>query len=187
MYAIRSYYEIEAEAVHVHFQHPVAQGVHDQLEHARMAHVQGVAAACVVHVVARVLRAQAVVGGVVDAPEAEGRPQVVALGGVVVDHVEDVITSYSIHYTKLYEFKAMVRRLHAEGIEVILDVVYNHTAEGNHLGPTLSFRGIDNASYYRLVADDPRYYMDYTGCGNTRITSYNVCYTKLLRWTALRA
>jgi len=65
------------------------------------------------------------------------------------------------------EFKSMVRALHAEGIEVILDVVYNHTAEGNHLGPTLSFRGIDNASYYRLVGDKPRYYMDYTGCGNT--------------------
>ncbi len=65
------------------------------------------------------------------------------------------------------EFKMMVRALHAAGLEVILDVVYNHTAEGNHLGPTFSFRGIDNASYYRLVADDPRYYMDYTGCGNT--------------------
>ena len=65
------------------------------------------------------------------------------------------------------EFKRMVRALHAAGIEVILDVVYNHTAEGNHLGPTLSLRGIDNASYYRLVADDPRYYMDFTGCGNT--------------------
>ncbi len=65
------------------------------------------------------------------------------------------------------EFKSMVRNLHKAGIEVILDVVYNHTAEGNHMGPTLSFRGIDNAAYYRLVADDPRYYMDYTGCGNT--------------------
>lgn len=65
------------------------------------------------------------------------------------------------------EFKTMVKTLHSAGIEVILDVVYNHTAEGNHLGPTLSFRGIDNASYYRLVADDKRYYMDYTGCGNT--------------------
>jgi glycogen operon protein len=64
------------------------------------------------------------------------------------------------------EFKTMVRRLHSAGIEVILDVVYNHTAEGSHLGPTLSFRGIDNAAYYRL-AQDPRYYMDYTGCGNT--------------------
>ena len=64
------------------------------------------------------------------------------------------------------EFKRMVRALHAEGLEVILDVVYNHTAEGNHLGPTLSLKAIDNASYYRL-ADDPRYYMDFTGCGNT--------------------
>jgi len=65
------------------------------------------------------------------------------------------------------EFKTMVKTLHSAGIEVILDVVYNHTAEGNHLGPTLSFRGIDNASFYRLVGDDKRYYMDYTGCGNT--------------------
>jgi glycogen operon protein len=65
------------------------------------------------------------------------------------------------------EFKMMVRGLHAAGLEVILDVVYNHTAEGNHLGPSLSFRGIDNASYYRLTAKDRRYYMDYTGCGNT--------------------
>jgi len=65
------------------------------------------------------------------------------------------------------EFKRMVRGLHAAGIEVILDVVYNHTAEGNQMGPTLSLRGIDNAAYYRLRADDPRYYMDFTGCGNT--------------------
>lgn len=65
------------------------------------------------------------------------------------------------------EFKTMVRNLHSAGLEVILDVVYNHTAEGNHLGPTLSFRGIDNAAYYRLTAHDRRYYMDYTGCGNT--------------------
>jgi glycogen operon protein len=65
------------------------------------------------------------------------------------------------------EFKTLVRTLHREGIEVILDVVYNHTGEGNHLGPTLCFRGIDNAAYYRLVADDERYYMDYTGTGNT--------------------
>src|SRR5678809_1409487 len=64
------------------------------------------------------------------------------------------------------EFKTMVRSLHAAGLEVILDVVYNHMAEGNHLGPTLSFRGIDNTTYYRLVADNNRYYMDYTGCGN---------------------
>jgi glycogen operon protein len=65
------------------------------------------------------------------------------------------------------EFKTLVKTLHREGIEVILDVVYNHTAEGNHLGPTICFRGIDNASYYRLVGDDQRFYMDYTGCGNT--------------------
>jgi glycogen operon protein len=65
------------------------------------------------------------------------------------------------------EFRSMVRSLHAAGLEVILDVVYNHTAEGNHLGPTLGFRGIDNAAYYRLTGDNPRYYMDYTGTGNT--------------------
>ena len=65
------------------------------------------------------------------------------------------------------EFKAMVRALHAAGIEVILDVVYNHTAEGDETGPTLCFRGIDNAGYYRLLPDDPRRYADYTGCGNT--------------------
>ena len=65
------------------------------------------------------------------------------------------------------EFKSMVRSLHQAGIEVILDVVYNHTAEGNHLGPTISFRGIDNAGYYRLVEDDLQFYMDYTGTGNT--------------------
>jgi len=68
---------------------------------------------------------------------------------------------------QVVEFKTMVKSLHRAGIEVILDVVYNHTAEGNHLGPALSFRGIDNSSYYRLVPDDRRYYMDYTGCGNT--------------------
>jgi len=67
----------------------------------------------------------------------------------------------------IQEFKRMVRTFHQAGIEVIIDVVYNHTAEGNHQGPTLSLRGIDNAAYYRLVDDDPRYYMDYTGCGNT--------------------
>nr|WP_244176190.1 glycogen debranching protein GlgX [Gordonia lacunae] len=65
------------------------------------------------------------------------------------------------------EFKAMVREFHNAGIEVILDVVYNHTAEGNHLGPTVSFRGIDNAAYYRLVDGDPEMYMDYTGTGNS--------------------
>lgn len=68
---------------------------------------------------------------------------------------------------QVQEFKAMVKSLHAAGIEVILDVVYNHTAEGNHLGPTLSMRGIDNEAYYRLEADDKRYYTDYTGTGNS--------------------
>ena len=68
---------------------------------------------------------------------------------------------------QVLEFKAMVRSLHEAGIEVILDVVYNHTAEGNHLGPMLSFRGIDNPAYYRLVADDRRYYFDTTGTGNS--------------------
>jgi glycogen operon protein len=65
------------------------------------------------------------------------------------------------------EFKGMVKALHRAGIEVILDVVYNHTAEGNQLGPMLAFKGVDNASYYRLVPDDPRYYMDFTGTGNS--------------------
>ncbi|HEY1758507.1 MAG TPA: glycogen debranching protein GlgX [Bryobacteraceae bacterium] len=65
------------------------------------------------------------------------------------------------------EFKSMVKSLHRAGIEVILDVVYNHTAEGNHLGPTLSFKGVDNCAYYRVMQDEPRYYMDYTGTGNT--------------------
>ncbi len=68
---------------------------------------------------------------------------------------------------QVQEFKGMVRAMHDAGIEVILDVVYNHTAEGNHLGPTLSFKGIDNEAYYRLVDDDQQYYMDYTGTGNS--------------------
>jgi isoamylase len=68
---------------------------------------------------------------------------------------------------QVQEFKQMVKALHEASIEVILDVVYNHTAEGNHLGPMLSFRGIDNAAYYRLMADDRRHYMDYTGTGNS--------------------
>jgi glycogen operon protein len=68
---------------------------------------------------------------------------------------------------QVLEFKGMVRALHEAGIEVILDVVYNHTAEGNHLGPTLSFKGIDNQAYYRLVEDDKQYYMDTTGTGNS--------------------
>lgn len=70
------------------------------------------------------------------------------------------------------EFKEMVKALHKAGIEVILDVVYNHTAEGNHLGPTLSFKGVDNASYYRLT-EDKRFYMDYTGTGNTLNTAFS--------------
>jgi isoamylase len=68
---------------------------------------------------------------------------------------------------RISEFKTMVKVLHSAGIEVFLDVVYNHTAEGNQLGPTLEFRGIDNASYYRLSAENPRYYIDFTGTGNT--------------------
>jgi isoamylase len=75
------------------------------------------------------------------------------------------------------EFKAMVKALHAAGIEVILDVVYNHTAEGSHLGPTLSLRGIDNRVYYRRVDGDERYYMDYTGCGN----SLNLLHSRTLQ------
>jgi glycogen operon protein len=71
------------------------------------------------------------------------------------------------HGEQVREFKGMVKALHRAGIEVILDVVYNHTAEGNHLGPMLSFRGVDNFAYYRLVPDDLRHYMDYTGTGNT--------------------
>jgi glycogen operon protein len=75
------------------------------------------------------------------------------------------------------EFKKMVRSLHAAGIEVILDVVYNHTPEGNQMGPTLSLRGIDNASYYRLSPEDRRYYMDFTGCGN----SLNMTHPRVLQ------
>ena len=75
--------------------------------------------------------------------------------------------SYRGGHRAVNEFKAMVRALHAAHIEVILDVVYNHTAEGNHLGPTLAFRGIDNPSYYRLVDGQPRFYSDSTGTGNS--------------------
>ena len=77
----------------------------------------------------------------------------------------------------LSEFKTMVKALHSAGLEVILDVVYNHTAEGNQLGPTLSFRGIDNQAYYRLVPENPRYYMDYTGTGN----SLNMLHPRVLQ------
>ncbi|MBA3387698.1 MAG: glycogen debranching protein GlgX, partial [Chthoniobacterales bacterium] len=75
------------------------------------------------------------------------------------------------------EFKGMVRNLHAAGIEVILDVVYNHTGEGNHLGATLSFRGVDNEAYYRLMPEDPRIYMDFTGTGNT----FNLLHSRTLQ------
>jgi glycogen operon protein len=71
------------------------------------------------------------------------------------------------HGDEVREFKGMVKALHRAGIEVILDVVYNHTAEGNHLGPMLSFKGVDNQTYYRLMPDDPRFYMDFTGTGNS--------------------
>jgi glycogen operon protein len=90
----------------------------------------------------------------------------------------------NLHYTaaniaqdSVQQFKTMVRVLHAVGIEVILDVVYNHTAEGNQLGPTLSMRGIDNASYYRLSPEDRRYYVDFTGTGN----SLNVQHPRVLQ------
>jgi glycogen operon protein len=76
-------------------------------------------------------------------------------------------SEYSATGMQVPEFKGMVKALHRAGIEVILDVVYNHTAEGNHLGPMVSFRGVDNESYYRLVPETPRFYMDYTGTGNT--------------------
>ena len=76
---------------------------------------------------------------------------------------------------QVVEFKTMVKTLHRAGLEVILDVVYNHTGEGNHLGPTLCFRGIDNVAYYRLHDDDRRWYVDYTGCGNTLNTGHLMC------------
>jgi isoamylase len=83
---------------------------------------------------------------------------------------------YAASHT-VQEFKSMVKRLHTAGIEVILDVVYNHTAEGSHLGPTLSLRGIDNQAYYRLVPDDLRHYLDFTGCGN----SLNMIHPRVLQ------
>ncbi|HEY9886920.1 MAG TPA: glycogen debranching protein GlgX, partial [Candidatus Obscuribacterales bacterium] len=89
-------------------------------------------------------------------------------------------SGYSVagsHGEQVREFKEMVKALHREGIEVILDVVYNHTGEGNQFGPTVAFRGIDNEAYYRLVPDLPRYYMDFTGCGN----SLNVCHPQVLK------
>lgn len=78
----------------------------------------------------------------------------------------------------LAEFKTMIKRLHDAGIEVLLDVVYNHTAEGDQMGPTLSFKGIDNASYYRLQPDNRRYYINDTGCGNT----LNLIHPRVYRW-----
>lgn len=90
---------------------------------------------------------------------------------------ESSYSSSGVNGGQVNEFKTMVRNLHAAGIEVILDVVYNHSAEGNHLGPTLSFRGIDNANYYRLTPDQPRYYMDFTGTGNT----FNVMHPRVLQ------
>ncbi|MEO0646063.1 MAG: glycogen debranching protein GlgX [Cyanobacteria bacterium J06650_10] len=83
----------------------------------------------------------------------------------------------SVEGHQVREFKSMVKALHKEGIEVILDVVYNHTGEGNHLGPTFSLKGIDNAAYYRLVESSPRHYMDFTGCGN----SLNVRHPQVLK------
>jgi glycogen operon protein len=83
----------------------------------------------------------------------------------------------SIPQDAVQQFKMMVAAFHAAGIEVILDVVYNHTAEGNHLGPTLSLRGIDNVAYYKLAPEDQRFYMDYTGCGN----SLNVRHPRVLQ------
>jgi glycogen operon protein len=84
--------------------------------------------------------------------------------GFFAPHVEYATSGFGRQVT---EFKTMVKRFHRAGIEVILDVVYNHTGEGNHLGPTLCLRGVDNASYYRLVPDNKRFYMDFTGCGNS--------------------
>jgi isoamylase len=85
--------------------------------------------------------------------------------------------AYGTRGQQVQEFQTMVRTLHAANIEVILDVVYNHTAEGNHEGPTLSFRGIDNVAYYKLVDEDPQFYMDYTGTGN----SFNVRHPHVLQ------
>jgi isoamylase len=85
--------------------------------------------------------------------------------GYLAPHSEYSATG--VRGEQLREFKGMVKALHRAGLEVILDVVYNHTAEGNHMGPMLAFRGIDNPSYYRLSPEDPRYYVDYTGTGNS--------------------
>jgi glycogen operon protein len=95
--------------------------------------------------------------------------------GFFAPHSEYAATGF--RGQEVREFKGMVKALHRAGIEVILDVVYNHTAEGNHLGPMLSFKGVDNASYYRLVPDDPHFYMDFTGTGN----SLNAVHPSVLR------
>ncbi len=86
-------------------------------------------------------------------------------------------SSKGINGEQVKEFKSMVKALHREGIEIILDVVYNHTAEGNHLGPTLCFRGVDNLSYYRVENNNKRFYTDYTGCGN----SLNMTHPRVLQ------
>jgi isoamylase len=95
--------------------------------------------------------------------------------GFFAPHSEYAATGF--RGQEVREFKGMVKALHRAGIEVILDVVYNHTAEGNHLGPMLSFKGVDNKSYYRLVPEDPHFYMDFTGTGN----SLNVVHPSVLR------
>ena len=95
--------------------------------------------------------------------------------GYFAPHSEYACTSSVGEHVR--EFKGMVKALHRAGIEVILDVVYNHTAEGNHLGPMLSFKGVDNTAYYRLSPDDRRFYMDFTGTGN----SLNVVHPSVLR------
>ena len=85
-----------------------------------------------------------------------------------------------LHSPFANEFKEMVNQFHAAGIELILDVVYNHTAEGNELGPTLSLKGIDNANYYRLMPDEKRYYINDTGTGNT----VNLSHPRVLQMVA---
>ncbi len=120
---------------------------------------------------ARRHRAGAAAGAPLRPRAAPARPWAAATTGATTPSATSrphhAYSSRGTHGQQVHEFKQMVKTLHTAGIEVILDVVYNHTAEGNEKGPTLSMRGIDNASYYRLVADDPQYYMDYTGTGNT--------------------
>ena len=121
--------------------------------------------------VARCHRRRADAGPPVPARPAPGRARTAKLLGLQHARVLRPALRVRLHRPaarrRCAEFKTMVKTCTQAGIEVILDVVYNHTAEGNHLGPTLSFRGIDNAAYYRLVDEDPRYYMDFTGCGNS--------------------